>query len=573
MAESSFVVNRQLLFDMDGDTPIPAAEVLVDLKRSTRHHNVTSYISPRKHKNYNNHKDTTRREQKTLWRYSNDIVSYESDEEETFEAPPVSKRSKRSFHRNQTHTNDSISKVPWTKQIKTFLRLPKALTWCRYEWFCSDIDKPFLGGENDFCHCLNEMFPRLKTRNLSIMQWRIIRRMIGKPRRCSSTFFAEERTVLTEKRRRLRELQRKVHQGTQLSLADFNHFRDLPENIPAMLTVGTKVIAWLNIEKDKGFHAGTIEAVDRDENKYWVTFDKQDIGKHSIPDTDIKSVTPCEMISLSSLEAVHTNRHLVALPPSTPPRAAPVLSSSSQISTNTSVLDPLLASSPSVSRGRISSNDQQHSLGGFPTDLLRQVVQMSKLLSLKQDRVRRMSFLNKDAEKMHARHIPLSPEFQKHYATIVIDLDDINRQLNMRSEAVKKYCSELGYEDEPHQLASTQECMQHALEITHDSNVRLKATGSEVKDESILTLISKLTSILLQIELQSQGTRSYEFSGLQNSITETSFLVHNDNQKLFQKHIETPLALIQSGMNPSDSLHPFSVSVSKKPNRTKSSKI
>ena len=79
--------------------------------------------------------------------------------------------------------------------------------------FSSSI-RPFLGGENDFCHCLNEMFPRLKTRNLSIMQWRIIRRMIGKPRRCSSTFFAEERTVLTEKRRRLRELQRKVHQGT-----------------------------------------------------------------------------------------------------------------------------------------------------------------------------------------------------------------------------------------------------------------------------------------------------------------------------------------------------------------------
>ena len=39
-------------------------------------------------------------------------------------------------------------------------------------------------------------------------------------------------------------------------------------------------IAWLNIEKDKGFHAGTIEAVDRDENKYWVTFDKQ--GKENI---------------------------------------------------------------------------------------------------------------------------------------------------------------------------------------------------------------------------------------------------------------------------------------------------
>lgn len=42
--------------------------------------------------------------------------------------------------------------------------------------------------------------------------------------------------------------------------------------------------------------------------------------------------------------------------------------------------------------------------------------------------------------------------------------------------------------------------------------------------------------------------------------------------RIFQKHIETPLALIQSGMDPSESLHPFSVSVTKIPHRTKGSK-
>lgn len=39
------------------------------------------------------------------------------------------------------------------------------------------------------------------------------------------------------------------------------------------------------------------------------------------------------------------------------------------------------------------------------------------------------------------------------------------------------------------------------------------------------------------------------------------YLIH----RIFKKHIETPLTLIQSGMNPSDSLHPFSVTVAKKP--------
>lgn len=111
--------------------------------------------------------------------------------------------------------------------MRTFLRLPKALTWCRYEWFCSDIDRyvhecqvlniissrPFFGGENDFCQCLDEMFPNLKTRQLTPAQWRILRRMIGKPRRCSATFFAEERMILSERRKKVRELQHKVHQG------------------------------------------------------------------------------------------------------------------------------------------------------------------------------------------------------------------------------------------------------------------------------------------------------------------------------------------------------------------------
>lgn len=41
--------------------------------------------------------------------------------------------------------------------------------------------------------------------------------------------------------------------------------------------------------------------------------------------------------------------------------------------------------------------------------------------------------------------------------------------------------------------------------------------------------------------------------------------------RVFRKHIETPLTLIQSGMNPSDNLHPFSVP--RKPSRTSSDNI
>jgi len=38
-------------------------------------------------------------------------------------------------------------------------------------------------GDNDFCLCLKESFPELKTRKLTRAHWSKIRRLMGKPRR------------------------------------------------------------------------------------------------------------------------------------------------------------------------------------------------------------------------------------------------------------------------------------------------------------------------------------------------------------------------------------------------------
>ena len=77
--------------------------------------------------------------------------------------------------------------------------------------------RPFFEGSNDFIQCLDESFPDLKmsqNHELTQAQWRLVRRMVGKPRRCSSTFFAEERHLLAERRKQVRELQKKIHKGT-----------------------------------------------------------------------------------------------------------------------------------------------------------------------------------------------------------------------------------------------------------------------------------------------------------------------------------------------------------------------
>lgn len=52
--------------------------------------------------------------------------------------------------------------------------------------------------------------------------------------RCSSAFFEEERSALKQKRQKIRLLQ-------QRKVADISQFKDLPDEIPLPLVIGTKV--------------------------------------------------------------------------------------------------------------------------------------------------------------------------------------------------------------------------------------------------------------------------------------------------------------------------------------------
>ena len=80
------------------------------------------------------------------------------------------------------------------------LKLPKAHRWAVHEFFYSDIDYALLEGESEFKLCLRETFPILKGKKLRRVEWNMIRRLLGKPRRCSAAFFAEERESLEAKR-------------------------------------------------------------------------------------------------------------------------------------------------------------------------------------------------------------------------------------------------------------------------------------------------------------------------------------------------------------------------------------
>ncbi|XP_064401779.1 protein lin-9 homolog isoform X2 [Halichondria panicea] len=484
-----------------------------------------------------------------------------------------SKRSPSKLLRSDQATLLSVS-----SRFRNLLKLPKAHKWCYYEWFYSDIDQPLLVGENDFCRCLQEMFPDLKTRSLTRVQWHQLRRLMGKPRRCSPTFFAEERTLLEFRRKKIRQLQRQVHQGMIIS-DNMSQYKDLPDELPALLVVGTKVTARLASAREhkRGFYTGTVDAVDIDKHRYWVTFDRPGLGNHPIPDTEIRSAELTEVISVSSLEASQKTQwpprdFFQHIQSRTPPR--PSLPETSRMSNSffspDAKSDPFLTSSPArrkmlndttalsqIAPSETQGSSEMSEVEGPQVIFLKQVAELSKLLQLKQEKIKKLGTLNKEVEKLNARQLTVTPDIQRRYAHVVVNLDDVNKQLNARLESIRTHCESLGFSSEVYGSPDLS-TMEQAVKITGECNSKLEATGSGVKEPRLVNLVGNLTGLLIQIEKLSKSGSSLDLSSLSTFMGEIEKTVHPQNKKYFQDRVETPITLIQSGMNPGGTLHAFS---------------
>ncbi|CAN8020974.1 unnamed protein product, partial [Ixodes persulcatus] len=197
-------------------------------------------------------------------------------------------------------------------RLRNLLKLPKAHRWVRYEWFYSNIDQPLFQGDNEFCAYLKQSFPLLKTRKLTRFQWCKIRRIVGKPRRCSPSFFEEEIRSLHERRNNIRQVQ-------QRKVLTADNFSNLPADIPLPLVIGTKVTARLRKPHD-GLFEGSIDAVDTQTATYRTKVDRSGLGTHSVPDNEVLSIDPPETMPKAPFLQRQRPRHIFYV---TPPRPIP----------------------------------------------------------------------------------------------------------------------------------------------------------------------------------------------------------------------------------------------------------
>uniref|UniRef100_H0XPR2 DIRP domain-containing protein n=1 Tax=Otolemur garnettii TaxID=30611 RepID=H0XPR2_OTOGA len=425
-------------------------------------------------------------------------------------------------------------------RLHHLLKLPQAHKWCLYEWFYSSIDKPLFEGDNDFCLCLKQSFPSLKTRMLTRVEWGKIRRLMGKPRRCSSAYFEEERSALQQKRQQIRLLQ-------QRKVADVSQFEDLPDEIPLPLAIGTKVTARLH-HAYGGLFTGQIVAVDTLNATYTVTFDRTELGTHTIPDYEVLSNEPHETMPIAAF--VQTEQPSQCF--MTPPQLPDTLPLQSLITDN----DPL--SGQSAWTSNISGSDTDTS-GAIPVEFLIYVTKLSKILRIKKELIEALREMNTEAERLKSYSMPLGTEFQRKYATIVLELEQLNKDLSKVWPKVQQYCYELAPDqglqpaDQPTDMR--RRCEEEAQEIVRHAN---SPTGQfSIGNEDLTDLVSKLTAILLQINCLGEGGQlnSSEFKSLTDSLNAIKSTIDASNISCFQSNVESPIAHIQSGLSQMGNIH------------------
>ncbi|ESO10074.1 hypothetical protein HELRODRAFT_167921 [Helobdella robusta] len=449
-----------------------------------------------------------------------------------------------------------VSQIVGNK-LKNLLKLPKAQLWVYYEWFYSNIDKAMFEGENDFGICLKESFPQLKTRTLTRIQWRIIRRLMGKPRRCSAAFFEEERSALACKRQKIRLLQ----QRKTTDNIDHIDLRDLPDEIPRSLVVGTKVTATLNLttarlrRPQNGLFTGVIDAIDTSNSAYRVTFDKEGLGTHTVPDIDVLSNDSYETLPLSSFK----NR--VKRPPRqmfpTPPRHSSAINSPGLEN------DPLLGSTPSKGP---SLEIEGNTLGGFPVKFLINVTKVTKLLGIKKKMLQDMKTLNTDAERLKCQGKDFDVPFQQKYAKLLLDFDLVNKKIKDYFSGIIQTWKEVDPDQAVALFNQTIEikkkCQLEAESIVQNTNISQNGE-QRIKDGKNLKLICNLLSLLLQIRTFADSEmHSFEFKSLQESLDAIKSQINPSNLSVFQNSIEIHMNHIQSGLTQAGNLHAFTASSS-----------
>lgn len=408
-------------------------------------------------------------------------------------------------------------------RLRTLLRLPKAHKWACYEWFYANIDRTLLAGENDFCACLKETFPSLANKKLTRTEWCKVRRLMGKPRRCSQAFLAQERALLNLKRQKIRQLQ-------QQKVVDVNYYRDLPEQIPLSLVIGTRVTALLHKPHD-GLCTGIIDAVDTANHGYRITFDKSEIGTHTVPDYEVLSNDPPEFLPLNSFQT----RIKPRMPILKSPKFLEILGNQ--------VAEALGGRTDNSTLIQQTDNDDQ-SVSQYPMKLLALMVRVSKILALKKKRIFELKSMNDEVERLHSLNQEVPIELKRSYASNILDFEKLNSDLDDHLNAIHLFSGEFSIDTSciPNPDTIKQKCQTDA-KVTLD----LMLKDHKVSNAKSLDMLNHMATLVYLLKSASESEdNALQLKALDDTMHEYKSKLSRDFISSYEDNIEIHVNYIKN---------------------------
>lgn len=424
------------------------------------------------------------------------------------------------------------------RRLKNLLKLPKAHKFVMFEWFYSNLDQVLFKGENDFQVCLRDTFPQLAARQLSRVEWSMVRRMMGKPRRCSQAFFNEERRELERKRQKIRLLQSR-------KMADVSFVKHLPRLIPLPFQLGTKVTARLRRPQD-GLFTGVIAAVDSITHHYRVTFDRQGLGTHTVPDFELMSMKPIDTIPITNLTQNIRKKKLatafVANPLCALSRIDPVLNDSRHDPDDEEHMRALKEGL------QVPGKESRVSVVGHPFKMIEIMVRTKKLLAAKSAKLKKLKQMNSDVAINKSYDEPITEEDQRQYANVIISLERINRQVHASLQEIQGLSRYLARE--PHVASMLQPSFLREKCRQMGENSVAKHNEYSMTDSKILQLISDLSTIMWVTSYMSNNDQfSHVLRVLEGCVEEAKNHLDPENLDVFTANVMVHIHHIKMGVS------------------------
>ncbi|CAA0817669.1 Protein ALWAYS EARLY 3 [Striga hermonthica] len=325
------------------------------------------------------------------------------------------------------------------KKLLSCLENPHLRRWCTYEWFYSAIDYPWFA-KREFVEYLYHVGLGHVAR-LTRVEWGVIRSSLGKPRRFSEQFLREEKQKLSQYRDSVRKHYSELREGVR---------EGLPTDLARPLSVGQRVIAIH--PKTREIHDGRVLTVDH--SRCRVQFDQLELGVEFVMDIDCTPLDPYEnMPALLGRQRIAVDKffeNFNKMKINERPQELMKLGPGDNVGNSVGILQLPPAGPESFlkqTKVATANADLQSRTGlettGYPKTTyfqiqakeadVRALAELTRALDRKEAVVLELRRLNDDVfenQKDGDSFLKGSESFRKHYAAVLIQLNETNEQVS-----------------------------------------------------------------------------------------------------------------------------------------------